>query len=168
MRTTNLASAETTIHLCSVRAGEGLYGVHTRAIREVLGNAVPQHVPLAPTYLAGMLTYRGEVLEAVSLRTLLGLENQPGVHRILVLEQDEGERFGLMVDCVEGMVSVAACTLESNPATLDARGEAIFDGVYRTDMGLIVCLDPRRLKPTELAQSGIFDARIGNTRMEAR
>jgi len=168
MRATNLASAETTIHLCSVRAGEGLYGVDTRAIREVLGNAAPQHVPLAPEYLAGMLTYRGEVLEAVSLRTLLGLENQAGVHRILVLEQDEGERFGLMVDSVEGMVSVAASTLESNPATLDARGEAIFDGVYRTDMGLIMRLDPRRLKPTELAQSGIFEARTANTRMEAR
>ena len=168
MRATDLASVEATIHLCSVRAGEGLYGVDTRAIREVLGNAAPQRVPLAPDYMAGVLTYRGEVLEAVSLRTLLGLERRTGGHRILVLEQDEGERFGLVVDGVGGMVSAAASTLESNPATLDARGEAIFDGVYRTDMGLIVRLNPRRLKPTELAQSGIFEARMRNTRMETR
>ncbi|HEY5056742.1 MAG TPA: chemotaxis protein CheW [Acidobacteriaceae bacterium] len=165
MRAEDLASAETTIHLCSVRAGEGLYGVDTRAIREVLGDAVPQRVPLAPHFMAGVLTYRGEVLVAVSLRTLLGLERRTGSHRVLVLEQDEGERFGLVVDSVGGMVSAAGSAFENNPATLDARGEAIFDGVYRTEMGLMVRLDPRRLRPTELAQSGIFEARA---RMEAR
>jgi purine-binding chemotaxis protein CheW len=167
MRAADSASAEAAIHLCSVRAGEGLYGVDTRAIREVLGDAAPQRVPLAPRFLAGVLTYRGEVLEAVSLRTLLGLETREGPHHVLVLEQEEGERFALMVDCVGEMVSTADSALESNPATLDPRGEAIFDGVYRTGKGLMVRLNPRRLRPIELAQSAIFESRARHARMEA-
>ena len=146
-----------TIQLCSVRAGAGLYGIDTRAIREVLGNSVPQQVPLAPAHIAGVLTYRGEVLETVSLRTLLGLGIQTGRDRVLVLEDSEiGERFGLMVDEVGGVVSVAADAIERNPVALDARGEAIFDGIVRTKTGLMVRLNAERLRPMELARSGLF------------
>lgn len=144
------------IQLCSVRAGTGLFGVDTRAIREVLGDAVPQRVPLAPDYIAGVLTYRGEILEAVSLRTLLGLEPASRGHRVLVIEDLDGERFGLMVDCVDGMLQALESELEPNPATLEARCKAIFDGVFRLDAGLMTRLDPMRLRPAELARSGMF------------
>jgi purine-binding chemotaxis protein CheW len=148
---------ETAIQLCSVRAGAGLYGIDTRAIREVLGNSVPQQVPLAPAHIAGVLTYRGEVLETISLRTLLGLGIQTGRDRVLVLEDSEsGDRFGLMVDEVGGVVSVAEDGIERNPVTLDARAEAIFDGVVRITTDLMVRLNAERLRPMELARSGLF------------
>jgi purine-binding chemotaxis protein CheW len=142
--------------------------VDTRAIREVLGSAVPQQVPLAPEYIAGVLTYRGEILEAVSLRTLLGLEQTSHGHRVLVVEDGEGERFGLMVDGVGGMVVAVESTLERNPATLEPRGEAILDGVYRTPAGLMARLDPMRLRPTELARSKVFETRTQSAHKETR
>jgi purine-binding chemotaxis protein CheW len=162
MKTAADGSAEAkqaTIQLCSVRAGAGLYGIDTRAIREVLGNSAPQRVPLAPAHIAGVLTYRGEVLEAISLRTLLGLSARPGAARVLVLEDSElGERFGLMVDEVGGVVSIAEEAMEKNPVTLDARSEAIFDGVFQMKDGLMVRLNAQRLRPLELARSGLFGA----------
>jgi len=150
---------EAAIQLCSVHAGTGLFGVDTRAICEVLGDAVPQRVPLAPDYIAGVLTYRGDVLAAVSLRMLLGLEPISRGHRVLVIEDAGGERFGLMVDSVSGMLSALESDLEPNPATLEARCEAIFDGVFRMDTGLMTRLDPMRLRPTELARSGAFQTK---------
>lgn len=150
---------EQAIQLCSVRAAGGLFGVDTRAIREVLGGAAPQRVPLAPDYIAGALTYRGEILEAVCLRTLLGLGPASSGHRVLVIEDPDGERFGLMVDCVDGMLQALESELEPNPATLEARCEAIFDGVFRLDTGLMTRLDPIRLRPAELAQSGVFETK---------
>jgi purine-binding chemotaxis protein CheW len=150
---------ETVIQFCLVRAGAGLYGVDTRVVREVLADAAPQRVPLAPEYIAGVLTYRGDVLEAVSLRTLLGLEAETHEHRVLVLEGGEGECFGLVVDGVGGMVSAFESAMEGNPATLGGRGEALFDGVYRLESRLMARLDPKRLRPAELAKSGTFRAR---------
>lgn len=160
---------EAMVQLCSVRAGAGLYGVDTRSVREVLGSAAPQRVPLAPEYIAGVLAYRGQVLEAVSLRALLGMEPQAGEHRVLVLEDDErGERFGLVVDDVGGMVTMAESALEENPATLEGPGAAIFSGIYRMDSGLMARLDPARLRPMEPARNGAFDGRMQAARRETR
>ena len=49
-----------TVSICSLRVGTGLYGIATSQIREVLGTIVPQSVPLAPEYIAGVVPYRGK------------------------------------------------------------------------------------------------------------
>jgi len=153
------AEAEEIVSLCSLRAGAELFGIDTREIREVLGTSAPQPVPLAPGYIAGVLPYRGEVLTTVSLRALLGLEERSGANCVLVLEDEElGEQFGLMVDGVGGVVTMMPSELAGNPSTLEARSAALFDGVYKMKTGLMVRLDPQRLRPLELARSGLFGA----------
>lgn len=153
------AEAEDVVSLCSVHAGPGLFGVDTREIREVLGAAVPQPVPLAPAYIAGVISYRGNVLTTVSLRALLEMEKRVGASCVLVLEDEEpGRQFGLMVDGVGSLITMTASELEANPNTLEARSAVIFDGVYKMQDGLIVRLDPRRLRPLQLARSGLFGA----------
>jgi purine-binding chemotaxis protein CheW len=157
---TMLADARDAVSLCSLRAGSALFGIDTRQIREVLGNTTPQHVPLAPAFIAGVVPYRGEALTTVSLRALLGLPPWAGASCVLVLdhaedEQDE-ERFGLMVDGVGGVVTMGGDSLEANPSALDARCTALFDGAYRMESGLMVRLAPRQLRPSRLAESGLF------------
>jgi purine-binding chemotaxis protein CheW len=140
-----------------LRAGAGLYGIDTRQIREVLGKTTPQCVPLAPGFIAGVVPYRGEVLTTVSFRAVLGLEVWPRVNCVLVLDDEEnGERFGLMVDGVGGVVTMVADALQPNPAGLDARSMALFDGAYRTEAGLMVRLEPRMLRPSRLGETGLF------------
>jgi len=153
------------VSLCSLRAGAGLFGIDTRQIWEVLGKTVPQSVPLAPGYIAGVVPYRGEALTTVSLRALLGLDVWAGVNCVLVLDDEEnGERFGLMVDGVGGVATMAADALDANPAGLDARSLALFDGTYRTDAGLMVRLEPGLLRPSRLGQSGLFGGKNGGTK----
>jgi purine-binding chemotaxis protein CheW len=101
--------------------------------------------------------YRGEVLTTVNLRALLGMELQLGKCCVLVMEDDDAaERFGLVVDAVGGVVTVSARTLEANPCTLEARGKWLFDGAYKMEAGLMVRLDPRRLCPSRLSETGLF------------
>jgi purine-binding chemotaxis protein CheW len=78
---------------------------------------------------------------------------------VLVLDSDNAdERFGLMVDGVAGVVTMASSELEPNPSALDARCMALFDGAYKMPSGLMVRLDPQRLQPSRLAESGLFGA----------
>jgi len=65
--------------------------IDTRQIREVLGTTAPQRVPLAPEYIAGVVSYRGEVLTTVSFRALLGLECRAGSNCILVFDGEQNE-----------------------------------------------------------------------------
>src|SRR5580704_8427119 len=108
--------------------GDDMYCVDTQRIREVLGTWVLQRMPLAPEYIAGVISNRGAVLTAVSLRALLGLDKSAKQNAMLVLESGLEERFGLIVDEVGGVMSLNAETLEANPSTLDSRGRALFDG----------------------------------------
>ena len=50
-------------------------------------------------------------------------------------DEEEEERFGLMVDGVGGVVTMEPDALEANPSTLDARSMALFDGAYRMRAG---------------------------------
>jgi len=147
------------VTMCSFRAGDGLFGIDTAEIREVLGEITPQRVPLAAEYIAGVVPYRGDVLTTVSFRVLLGLERGTGAGCVLVLDDARSDlRFGLMVDGVDGVATMARDALQPNPSALDARGVALFCGAYRMQSGLMVRLDSQRLRPSRLAGSPLFES----------
>jgi purine-binding chemotaxis protein CheW len=144
------------VSLCSLFAGSESFGIDTRKIREVLGKRDLQRVPMAPVYIAGVVPYRGEVLTTVNFRALLGMDDNCATSCVLVLEDEAGESFGLMVDEVGGVVMVNKKKLEENPCTLEARGKWLFDGAYKMQTGLMVQLDPQKLRPSRLAEAGLF------------
>jgi purine-binding chemotaxis protein CheW len=149
------------VSLCSFYAGDGVFGIDTRKICEVLGERDLHRVPMAPTFVAGIVPYRGDVLTTVNFRALLGLGDRVGRSCVLVLEDgDAGERFGLVVDAVGGVVMLGRDMLEVNPCTLEPRERWLFDGAYKTRTGLMVQLDPLRLRPSRLAETGLFRQRI--------
>ena len=145
------------VSVCSMFAGEESFGIDTGKIREVLGRRDLERVPMAPSFIAGVVPYRGDVLTTISFRALLGLPESPETGCVLVLEDDDGqERFGLMVDAVGGVVTVERNMLEANPCTLDAKCKWLFDGAYKMEGNLLVQLDPQKLRPSRLAETGMF------------
>ncbi len=153
------------LSICTILAGEAWYGLDTRRIREVIGAGLLQSVPLAPAYIGGVVPYRGEVLTAVCLRSLLGLDPAAPEGCILVLDDGLGgeeNRFGLVVDRVGGVMSIDRRTLAPNPSTLEDRGQAIFEGAFRMEHGLVVQLSTERLTPVRLAESGLFAKSMSN------
>jgi purine-binding chemotaxis protein CheW len=145
-------AAAKTVEMCSVRLGQALFGVPISHILEIVGAAHPQPVPLAPDFVGGLVHYRGDVLTTVSLRHLLGMEPRQGSQAILVLE-NSGGCFGLLVDSVCEVLTVSSVDHEPNPSTLDQRRGALFDGAYKLKDSLLVMLDPERLDPMRLAQA---------------
>jgi purine-binding chemotaxis protein CheW len=149
------------VSLCSMFAGSESFGIDTRKIREVLGKRDLQRVPMAPAFIGGVVPYRGEVLTTVDFRALLGMGEHSEASCVLVLEDEDGEeRFGLVVDAVGGVVTVNRNMLEANPCTLESRGKWLFDGAYKMETGLMVQLDPQKLRPSRLAEAGLFKNRM--------
>jgi purine-binding chemotaxis protein CheW len=144
-------TAHAQMEMCTVRLGQALFGVPISHILEIVGSARPQPVPLAPSYVGGLVHYRGDVLTTVSLRQLLGLPPREGPQAILVLES-KGGCFGLLVDSVEEVLTVSSGDHEPNPSTLDERRKTLFAGAYKLQGSLLVMLDPERLDPIRLAQ----------------
>jgi purine-binding chemotaxis protein CheW len=61
-----------------------------------------------------------------------------------------------MVDAVGGVVTVSRRMLEANPCTLEPRCKWLFDGAYKMQSGLMIQLDPQKLRPSRLAETGMF------------
>lgn len=136
--------------VCSVRVGDTLFGVPIAHVLEILGKPATQPVPLAPHFVGGLVHYRGEVLTAVSLRLLLGMEPATAPEDVLVFETAQGP-FGLFVDSVGEVLTVSAADHEPNPATLESRRQALFDGAWKLKDRLLVTLDPERFEPMRLS-----------------
>jgi len=142
-------SASALVEICSVRLGNALYGMPISHILEIVGGARPQPVPLAPSFVGGLVHYRGDVLTAVSLRQLLRMPPLDGPQDILVLESSGG-CFGLLVDSVGEVLTVPAADFEPNPSTLDETRRDLIAGAYKLQNALMVMLDPERLDPVRL------------------
>jgi purine-binding chemotaxis protein CheW len=138
------------VEVCSVRLDKTWFGMPISHILEIVGGARPQPVPLAPSYVGGLVHYRGDVLTTVSLRHLLGLPPKDGPQDIIVLES-KGGCFGLLVDAVGEVLTLSAVDYEQNPSTLDAKRRALFAGAYKLKDRLLVMLDPERLDPIRLS-----------------
>ncbi|MDP9038310.1 MAG: chemotaxis protein CheW [Acidobacteriota bacterium] len=150
---TEATESACTISMCGFRVGEGLFGIDTREIREVLRMVAPQPVPLAPDAISGVVMYRGDVLTVVSLRALLGRGAREAEGTVLVLDDCAAEeRFGLAVDSVQGVLSVQESTLEANPSTLDPRRSRLFAGFYATPSGLMARLDTSKVTPARITE----------------
>jgi len=145
------AAGEEAIEMCSVRVGETLFGVPIMRILEILGAPSTQPVPLAPSYIGGLVHYRGEILTTVSLRSLLGMPAHSHPPDMLVFEGTDGY-FGLLVDAVGEVMAVSPREFEANPSTLDDRRKALFAGTYKLNDRLLVMLDPSRFDPMQLSQ----------------
>ena len=145
------------VSICSLTMGAALFGLEAQMVREVLGECVVQKIPLAPRYVAGVVSNRGEVLTTLSLRALLGLEECAVRSLVMVLDGAVGEeRFGLLVDAVGGVMRVSDSMWEANPSTLSERNKALFDGAYPLPDGLMVRLDGTKLLPSRLREMEIF------------
>lgn len=138
--------------VCSVRVGDSLYGIPIDHVLEILGKPETQPVPLAPWFVGGLVHYRGEVLTAVSLRRILGMEAAPAPEDVLVFDSGSGP-FGLFVDSVGEVLNVSSSQHEANPPTLDSRRQALFTGAWKLKERLLVTLEPERLEPLRLASA---------------
>ena len=149
--TERFAAMENGIEMCSVRVGDTLFGMPIMRILEILDAPATRPVPLAPAHIGGLVHYRGEILTAVSLRSLLGLAPHVNPPDLLVFEGRDGY-FGLLVDAVGEVLTVSRQEFEANPSTLDDSRKALFAGAYKLESGLLVMLDPERFDPVRLSQ----------------
>lgn len=132
--------------IISVVVGGQTFGMPVAAVQDVF---VPQsitHVPLAPREIAGVLNLRGRIVTAVDLRARLGLAPAETSQARLAVGIERGtEAYGLLIDELGDVLSLAPEALEPNPSNLDAQWSAISRGVYRLDGKLLILLDVDRL-----------------------
>jgi purine-binding chemotaxis protein CheW len=94
-----------------------VYGVEIRYINEIIGIEQITIVPKVPDYIKGVINIRGKVVPVISVRKRFGKEEIPYDERtcIIVLEFDDGNQVGIIVDRVKEVSIVKPEDICSTP-----------------------------------------------------
>lgn len=136
----------------TVHIGEQLFGIPISLVQDVFQPQRITRVPLSHPDIAGVLNLRGRIVTAIDCRTRLGLapRSEPGPRMAVGIEH-QSESYGLVIDKVGEVLSLAPQQFEANPANLDPKWSGVSKGVYRLDGKLLVVLDVTSLLDLERA-----------------
>lgn len=111
------------------------YAVDMASVAEVVPVPVITRVPGAPSWLSGVVNWRGRVLPVVDLRPLVGaaLSPLPTSARLVVLAEDDDVEVGLVADMVPGLLECDPSELEPIPATISTGIAGLVQGVVDVD-----------------------------------
>jgi purine-binding chemotaxis protein CheW len=130
-----------------------LFGIPVLQVQDVLGPQHINHVPLAPTEVAGSLNLRGRIVTAIDVRTRLGLPPRSKEDAGMSVVVEHGSNlYSLIIDAVGEVLSLPASAFESNPSTLDDDWRDVTDGVYQLEDKLMIKLNIDRLLNFDSAQ----------------
>jgi len=123
------------------RLGDEIYGFDISCLREIAVRGEITELPRVPRFLLGIISLRGAVVPVLDLRLRMGLPPVAPTRasRILVVEVD-AQRYGLVVDRVDGVARLRNAQIESAP--LGGAGSEFLAAVARVEADLIALLDP--------------------------
>ncbi|RMF75715.1 MAG: chemotaxis protein CheW [Alphaproteobacteria bacterium] len=144
--TNKLLLQEDAQEFVTVRLAGQLLGIPVLAVHDVLSPQQLTRIPLAPSWVAGVLNLRGRIVTAINLRERLGFPpRDDGQEDMSVVLEFRGEPYSLQIDEVGDVLRLEDDRLERNPVTLDQRWRELSKGIYRLDDELLVALDVEKL-----------------------
>ncbi len=148
-------SATASKELLTFYLGEALCGLDIAQVEELNRPLMMTPVPQAPPYVLGLVNLRGKIVTVLDLGKKVGLE--PTVlttaSRTIVVHH-AGEHIGLMVDRVAEVTAVDLEDVADVPANLKGAPSQFFEGVLKTDQGLIGILNLARVFQRDIGQEG--------------
>lgn len=126
------------------RVDNELYGIDVMQVKEVLRYSEITPVPGADTSVLGIINLRGNVVTVIDTRQMFRMPRaQPDDEtRIIVVEFNESEVIGLVVDSVDEVLNLPQNEVERAPnASGDEAGKRFVQGVCYHNGLLIILLD---------------------------
>ncbi|GAJ26341.1 chemotaxis protein CheW [Liquorilactobacillus sucicola DSM 21376 = JCM 15457] len=81
------------------------YLISAASVEEVIDTVRITRVPLAPSWVKGLINLRGTVMTVIGLSELIGVPTSESNHNILIMKKDD-ERKGLLIEEVVEVVDI--------------------------------------------------------------
>ena len=136
-----------TLQFATFRVAELLLGIELSQIKELMRSQDMARVPLAPTAVEGLINLRGQIVTALDMRRIFGI--QPLRNREIlpmnIIISAEGGAVSLLVDAICDVVDVPLAASTQLPANLSAGQKGLLKEVYRLKSGLLLVVDLSRV-----------------------
>jgi len=104
------------------------YLIAAQTVEEVVDTVQITKVPLAPSWVKGLINLRGTVLTVISLAQLVGLPESQTNRNIMIMKKDD-ERRGMLIDEVIEVMDVDQNDIQLN----EDHSTPFFAGVVALD-----------------------------------
>jgi purine-binding chemotaxis protein CheW len=126
------------------------YGVAIGEVKETIELRPITRVFLVPSFVAGLINLRGDVVAVIDLAVFLGLRHRAPTHdaRIIILRGRSPGRpvsAGLLVDRLSEVRDVDPRTLRPPPSTVPAHAANFMKGIARIDDHPLMALELERV-----------------------
>ena len=145
MRVESDSAGPSTEYVTAV-VGEQLFGLPIARVQDVFKPDRMTEVPLSSQEIAGILNLRGRIVTVIDMRCRLGMaEHKSALPPMAIGIECRGESYGLLIDKIGEVMTLADSMRETNPVNLDPRLAQVSTGVIRLDSQLLVVLDIDRV-----------------------
>ncbi|AMV30578.1 Chemotaxis protein CheW [Pirellula sp. SH-Sr6A] len=146
-----ILSSSKAVQYTTFFCNRAVLGLDISYVQEINRTVNLTRVPLSPPCVRGVMNLRGEVVTMLDLRILMGLPaGEPSkLSRNLILKY-EGEVFGLWVDGVADILTIENAHIAPPPSNLSMTESRLIRGVYQSEKGLVMLIEPKELLNTSL------------------
>lgn len=133
--------------------GVGEYGFNINYVNEIIRLPAIMKVPNTPSFIEGVFSIRNQLLVAVNLDKLLGIDfKQPDEYSRVVIINNGSFSFGIIVDKVSHVMVVTKKLFKKSNGIAN---NSYVKGIYNLNKGkkLIIMLEPLKLISSEEAKS---------------
>ncbi|EKD30653.1 MAG: hypothetical protein ACD_77C00498G0001 [uncultured bacterium] len=129
----NLVRCDTTDHTVSLiefRILPETYAIEEKYVSEVLSLRNLTEIPGTPSYLLGVINFRGKILSVLNLQIFLN-KKEKGLAELnkLVVISDGKMEYGIVSDGIFGQKNVDIKSIGSKPTNLDSSMEEFISGI---------------------------------------
>lgn len=119
-----------------------VYGIQVKKIREVLRVANIRKVEGSSMHVLGVINVRGVIVTVFDLRSMFAMPRQEisDYSRIIIVEVDEDQTVGLLVDCVLEVKDIPENKIEALSSTKDNPSRYI-QGIAHFQGNVIILVD---------------------------
>lgn len=124
-----------------------VYGIEIKYINEIIVIEQITVVPKVPDYIKGVINIRGKIVPIISVRKRFGKEDIPYDDRtcIIVLETDEGNQVGIIVDRVREVTRAAPSEVCETPVSKNVNAAHYIKNIIENADGIKLLLNCERL-----------------------
>ncbi len=156
------SAADEVLRLATFNVGGDLFAIDIMRIREIARPLIVTAVPRAPHGMVGVVDVRGQVLPLFDLRVRFDLPGRSAADELVVrhlIVRLDGRTFGLVVDRMHDVVSIARSKLRIGKGVLAGEAAEVFHGVCNVGDRLALLLNLRRviLRHDRLALDELLD-----------
>ncbi len=143
----NSNSSHDVIQFATFRVAGMLMGVHLSDVQELMRYQEMATVPLAPAAVEGLINLRGQIVTALNIRRVLGIEDSADSEhpRMNIIVRSQGSTVSLLVDEICDVLDVPQAASTRPPENLMTAQRALLSAVYQLDSGLLLALNTERV-----------------------